>query len=385
MTTIIKISPHRPSRRGVLLLALILISAFLLPVGCKKKKPIQETPPRPVQVALAFEKDVPLYIENFGNLASPHDVNIVSQVTGKIESVHFAEGDEVKKGVLLFSIDPREYQATLAKSKASLEASRVDLKLKQGTLERNKQLIAKQLISQQDYDTYETDAEAGRAQVALDQAGARLVEIDLGYCSITSPIDGVTGKRLVDPGNVVTANSGSPLVNIKSVDPLYVDFTIPERKLPWVREQMATSTLKVQISPAGDTGGPYDGTLELIDNTVDSTTGTVSLRATVPNPARTLWPGQYVSVKLIVATAKNAILVPGTSVQLGQKGSYIYVVTGDNKADLRDSIEVGSDDGDDVIIKKGVKAGETVVVSGQLGLSPGAAVTIQTDEEKKGK
>lgn len=379
------IKKQRNQMRAIVSLS-VLIPVVLMMNGCAKKKVQQEIPPRPVQVATAFKKDVPLYIDTFGNLATPNNVDIVAQVTGKIQLVHFTEGDEVKKGARLFTIDPKEYEADLEKSQAALSADQVDLKLKNETFERNKKLIDKNLISRQDYDTYETDAAAARAQVALDQANLKLARINLGYCSITSPIDGVAGKRLVDPGNIVTANSGNPLVNIKSIDPLYIDFPIPERKLPGVKEAMAEATLKVEISPAGDSNGPYSGELQMIDNTVDKTTGTISLRATVPNQDRALWPGQYATVKLIVSTVKDAILVPVPAVQLGQKGMYIYVITGDNKADLRDEITVGQSAAGNLVIEKGIKVGEKVVTSGQLGLSPGATVQIVTgDEKKKGK
>ena len=364
-------------RKCVVLFILIILAA-----GCAKKKAPPEIPPRPVRIATATRGDVPLYIEAFGNLLSPRNVDIIPQVTGQIKEVHFQEGDDVKIGDLLFTIDPRVYQANLEKSQASLAAAQVELKLKEQTLRRNKQLIGKNLISRQDYDTYETAAAAARAQAALNQAAVKLAEIDRGYCSITSPIAGVAGKRLVDPGNIVTANSGNILVNIKSVDPLYLDFAIPEGQLPWVKKEMAKSTLKVEIFPAGDPGGPYPGRLRMIDNTVDETTGTISLRAAIPNPDRKLWPGQYATVKLIVSTAKDAVLVPVPAVQLGQKGMFLYVITGDNKADLRDKITVGQSQGGKMIIEKGIKVGEKVVTYGQLGLSPGAQVRIVTGDRK---
>jgi len=361
----------------------MIIPVSLLIAGCSKKEAAQEIPPRPVKVATAFTKDVPIYIDTFGNLASPNNVDIICQVTGKVKEVHFKEGYEVKVGDPLFTIDPKEYEAELAKSQAALAADKVDAKLKEETFERNKKLIEKKLISQQDFDTYKTDAAAARAQVELDKANLKLAEINLGYCSINSPIDGVTGKRLVDPGNIVTANSGNPLVNIKSIDPIYIDFPLPERNLPEVKAAMAATTLKVEISPAGDSNGPYSGDLQMIDNTIDDTTGTISLRSIISNPDRNLWPGQFADVKLIVSTAKDAVLVPGAAVQLGQKGMYTYVITDDNKADLRDEITVGQVEGDNVIIEKGIKTGEKVVTYGQMGLSPGAKVQVQTGDEKK--
>ncbi len=360
----------------------LLVLTMLAFSGCAKKKPAPSVPPRPVQVAQAFTKDVPIYLENFGNLVSPNDVNIVSQVTGKIAAVHFAEGDEVKEGDLLFSIDPREYQAALDRAQAALVGAEADLKLKRQTLERNRPLLAKKLISQQDFDTLGTEVEAAEAQVKLDRAAARQAEIDLGYCSITAPVAGVTGKRMVDPGNVVVANTGAVLVNLKSLDPLYFDFTLPENDLVKVRKWMDQGTLRLEVSPTGDPGGPYPGDLKLIDNFIDDSTGTIALRASIPNPERKLWPGQYATVRLVLYTAKDAILVPATAVQLGQKGMYLFVIKDDNTADLRDDIEVGLGEGDDLVIEKGVKTGEKVVTTGQLGLSPGAKVQILDGDNK---
>ncbi len=358
--------------------------ALTLPAfsGCGKKKPAPPTPPRPVQVAKAFTKDVPVYLENFGNLVSPNDVDIVSQVAGKIAAVHFSEGDEVKEGDLLFSIDPREYQASLDRARAALAGAEADLKLKKQTLERNRPLLAKKLISQQEFDTLQTEVEAAEAEVKLDRAAVDQAEIDLGYCSIVAPVAGVTGKRMVDPGNVVVANTGAVLVNIKSLDPLYLDFSLPEDDLSRVRKYMGQGTLRIEVSPTGDPDGPYPGDLKLIDNNIDDSTGTIALRASIPNPERKLWPGQYATVQLVLYTAKDAILVPTTAVQLGQKGMYLFVIKDDSTADLRDDIEVGLGEGDNLVIEKGVKAGEKVVTTGQLGLSPGAKVQIQDGDGK---
>jgi membrane fusion protein, multidrug efflux system len=373
-----------PFRRRLLppTVLLFLLPALLSLPGCGKKKPAPQIPPRPVQVAEAVTRDVPIYLDNFGQLLSPHNVDIVSQVTGKITSVHFSEGGEVKEGDLLFSIDPREYQAALDRARASLASARATLKLKEQTLERNQPLLAKNLISQQEFDSLATDVEAARAQVALDEAAVKQAEIDLEYCSIASPVDGVTGKRQVDPGNVVVANTGSVLVNIKSLDPLDLDFTLPENDLSQVRRWMARGSLSLQISPAGDDSEPYPGELKLIDNTVDETTGTIALRASIPNPDRKLWPGQYATVRLVLYTDKDAVLVPVSAVQLGQKGMYLFVIKDDNTADLRDEIEVGLGEGKELMIKKGVKSGERVVISGQLGLSPGAKVQILDGDGK---
>lgn len=350
---------------------IVLLSVFLLFAGCQKKQPPREIPPRPVETAVIAQKDVPIYIESFGNLNSYYNVDIKSQVTGQIKDVHFNEGDVVKKDQLLFTIDPGEYQANLDKAKAAVVADKVDLKLKKDTLERNRKLVEQNLISKQDFETYETNVASGEAKLELDESEVKLQEIYLKYCSITSPIDGITGKRNVDPGNIVPENTGPVLVNVKSIDPLYVDFTIIERDLERARASMAESKLAVEVKT--DNGNKYSGQLEFLDNAVDDTTGTVSLRAVVPNSDKKLWSGQFVRVRLILGTEKEALLAPYSAVQLGQSGYYLFAVTDDNKADLR-QVEIGSRQENDIVIKSGVKAGEKVVIVGQMGLSKGVAV-----------
>jgi len=352
---------------------IILIIALFVAKVLLKKKPHKEILPRPVETALAIEQDAQYYIDSFGNLYPPNDVNIIAQVTGEIKEVNFVEGDEVKKGDLLFTIDPSPYQATLDKARAALMDDLADLKLKKITLERNKKLFEKELISQQDFDTYQTDFSSAEAKVRLDAAEVELAKINLEYCYVRSPVDGLTGKRQVDLGNIVSANAGPTLVNVKTIDTLFVDFTIPEGDLPEVRKAMQEGKLKVELTLGEDITHTYAGVLELIDNTVNNATGTVLLRASVSNKERALWAGQFVRVRLILGIDKGAVLVPYEAVQLGQKGSYLFVITADEKADLR-IVNVGMRQKDSIVIKDGVKKGEKVVVSGQMGLSPGVKV-----------
>jgi multidrug efflux system membrane fusion protein len=349
----------------------LIVIVFLSIAGCSKKEVKHEIPPRPVETAVADQKDVPIYIDSFGSLTSINNVDIKSQVTGKILDAHFKEGDMVKKGDLLFSIDPSEFKANLDKAVAAVAQDTADLKMKRDTLERNRKLVEQNLVSKQDFEKYETDVTSAEAKLSLDQANVELEKINLEYCSIKSPIDGITGKRLVDPGNIVPANTGATLVNIKSIDPLYVDFTIIERDLERARSSMAESKLTVQIIT--DDGNKYSGSLEFLDNAVDNTTGTISLRATIPNPDKKLWSGQFVRVRLILGIEKNAVIVPYSAVQIGQKGYYLFAVTSDNKADLR-FVKVGSRQEDDIVIKDGVKSGEKIVTVGQMGLAPGVSV-----------
>ena len=334
---------------------------------------------------MAFVKDAPVYLESFGNLYSLYDVDIKSQVTGQIKEINFTEGDEVKKGDLLFTIDPATFKAQLDKARASLNQALADLKLKKVTYERNKVLSDKQLISKQDFDTYSVDLSSSEAQVHLDNAEVELAKINLEYCYIRSPVDGRSGKHQVDLGNIVTANDGPTLVNIKAIDELYVDFTVTETDLFKVRQAMGEGKLKVEIVANDDPTKFFAGELTLLDNAVDNTTGTFLLRAIVSNKDRQLWAGQFVTVRLILSVEKNATQVPYDAVQLGQSGSYLFVVTADNKADLR-LVKTGNRQEGNIVVYAGVKPGEKVVTAGQLGLSPGAwvidTVQMKAMEEK---
>ncbi|MFC1570908.1 efflux RND transporter periplasmic adaptor subunit, partial [Candidatus Omnitrophota bacterium] len=221
------------------------------------------------------------------------------------------------------------------------------------------------------------------SQVELDKADIESAKINLNYCKITSPIDGLTGKRQVDIGNIISANTGPVLVNVKKINELYLDFTLPERDLTEVRKAMKNGTLDVKIKVPGDETDTFDGKLQFVDNTVDNDTGTFALRATVNNDSRSLWPGQFVTVRLILGTEKDAVLVPYSAAQIGKQGYYLFVMKG-RKADLRE-LTVGSKQEDDIVIEKGVKIGERVVTVGQLGLSPGMPLIDITKEMEKRK
>jgi multidrug efflux system membrane fusion protein len=330
-------------------------------------------PPRPVETALSFKADAPVYLESFGNLYSLNDVNIISQVAGKIKEINFTEGQDVLAGDLLYTIDPAPFKAELDKARAQLNQDLADLKLKKLTYERNKVLIDKQLISKQEFDKYSADLSASQAQVSLDKANVELAKINLDYCYIRSPVDGRTGKQLVDVGNIVKANDGPTLLNVKTIDELYLDFSITETELDKVRQAMKTGILKVEIYNDQEPDKVYNGKLKVLDNSVDNTTGTFLLRAVVPNKERELWAGEFVRVRLILGIDKDAIQVPYDAVQLGQNGAYLFAVTPENKSDLR-LVKIGSRQQDNIVIKEGVKLGERVVTSGQMGLSPGMTV-----------
>jgi membrane fusion protein, multidrug efflux system len=355
-----------------LIWCIVVLVLFSMVKGCIFKPRQAPRPPRPVQTALVVTKNVPIYIESFGTLSSIQDVNIQAQITGKIKDVHFADGDNVSIGDPLYTIDPSEYKARVEKAQASLAQSIAELKLKADTLERNKRLVERDLISKQDFEALQTDLVSAQATVDLNRAELDLANINLSYCYITSPLDGVASKGELDPGNIVVADSGPVLVNIKAINPLNVDFTLSERELSRVRDAMSRGSLKVEIKPEGDKD-PYEGRLIFIDNAVDNMTGTIFMRASVDNSERMLWSGQFVTVRLILSTQEDAVLAPSAAVKIGQKGHYLFIFTDENKADLR-NIKIGLKQGDYVIVEDGVKSNEKAIISGILGLYPGAVV-----------
>ena len=365
-----------------LLIVIGIVYFISLYFKADKKTPAPTMPPRPVKTAKAFTKSVDNYIESFGNLSADQSVDIISQVTGQIKEIKFCEGDIVKKGQLLVIIDEATYKAELDKDEAALMQDKIDLALKKDALKRNQQLFEKKLISEFDFEKYKSDVAAAEAALKMDNANIESAKINLAYCQITSPIDGVAGKKLVDAGNIVTANQGPKLSNIKTIDPLSINFTISERYLSILRKAMSKGQLKVTIKPDDYSQKEYEGVLKAIDNIVDNDTGTISLKAKIPNEAKELWPGQFVRVKLVINIADNAILIPYEAIQLGQNGDYIYVIT-DGKAEIRDALKTGIRDGDNIVVKDKVEAGETIVTVGQMGLAPGVPVVDITEETDK--
>ena len=317
---------------------------------------------RPASVAQVVAKDVPLYLDEIGTCAAYETVQVQAQVNGQIIERHFQDGSEVKKGDLLFTIDPRPYKAAVDQAKAQAA-------LDQTTLKRQEDLRTRKVISQQDYDT--AVANARKSQAAADAA-----QVNLDYCYIKSPINGRVGLRNVDVGNLVGPSSPS-LVTIQGLDPIYTDFTVAENDLPLVRKYLGGSNVKVQTYLPDGSIAPRTGDLYFIDNAVQPGSGTVKARGVTPNPDRALWPSEFVRVRFILDMLKDATLVPSQAVQVSQSGPFVFVVKSDNTVELRPVTPGQRQDGDLTIIEKGVKAGETVVVTGQLALSPGAKIAPQ--------
>jgi membrane fusion protein, multidrug efflux system len=355
--------------------ALVVSGALSLLAGCEKKAPASfERPPAPVTVATAVTQDVPNYIDAIGKFVAREVVSIQPQVSGRITQIHFADGADVKVGQVLFTIDPRPFQAQLNMAEANLGQAKAALELAKINFDRVASVTDQRAVSRQDHDAKKNAVEVAEAQVKQNQAAVENARLNLDYCTIRSPINGRAGQRLVDLGNVVTANSGSLLV-IQRLDPIYADFTITENDLTVVQRNMAKGTLKTEVRLSDETERPRDGKLTFLDNSVQDQTATVKLRATITNDDRRFWPGRFANIRLILGMQQSAVLIPAEATQMSAKGSFVYVIKQDSTADLR-PVTIGQRQGDLVVVSKGINSGERVITSGQLGVTPGGKVRI---------
>ena len=359
------------STRFVIHFCLLLSALCLLACGGEKKaRPDEKVP---VMVAVAEQKNVPIEIHAIGSVQPMQTVAVRAQVTGLLTQVSFREGDDVARGQLLFTIDQRPYQAALAQAQANLARDEADLRNAEAEAKRYGDLVKKDYVTKEEYDKWVSAAEAARAVVAADRAMAENARLQRSYCEIRSPLDGRTGSLMVHAGNIVKANDTTPLVVINQVEPVYVQFAVPEQNLGLLRQREGA---KVDASPQQGGAPLATGTLTFIDNNVDTTTGTITLKATFPNRNRALWPGQYVNIAITTDNRAGALVVPLRAVQTGQKGPYVYVVKGGHDVEMR-PVSIYKTIDQDAIIDKGLHAGETVVTDGQLRLTPKSKVEIK--------
>ncbi len=354
-----------------------VVLALLATVGCSKNN-VQAAPAMPaplVSVVKATAQDVPRYLDEIGRNAAFESVAVTPQVGGRITERHFQDGENLRKGQLLFVIDPRPYKAQVDSAQAALAQAKAALDLAKIQFARDEEVIASKAISKQDYDTKKNAVDVDQAQVEAAEATLETAKLNLEYCYIHSPIDGRAGARLVDVGNVVQANSTS-LLSIQRLDPIYANFTITESDLPVVQKQMSSGTLKAAVRLPSDTeNAARAGRIEFLDNAVQSGSGTVNLRATMNNADRHFWPGQFVHVKLVLATEKGAVLIPSQAAQISQQGPFVYVVKSDDTAELR-PVKLGQRQGDNVVVTEGVAPNECVVLAGQMLVRPGGRVRV---------
>lgn len=355
-----------------------IAGAMFIAAGCKRGGPPQAAqgfPPVLVTTAEVLTRDVPVYLDEIGKCAANKSVAVKPQVSGKIVKINFTDGADVKKDDVLFEIDPAPYQAALDQAKAQLAQSKAQLAFAKVDFNRIKDL-PRSVEPQSDYDAKQSAIDVAQAQVEAADAAIAAAKVNLDYCKIKADIDGLSGQRMVDEGNVVIANNpmgaSATTLMIQQLDPIYADFTVTESDLAAVRANMARGTLKTLVRLPADTE-PREGTLSFLDNSVLDGAGTVKLRATLPNKDRHFWPGQFVFARLVLDVKKDATLVPASAVQVGQQGPYVYIVKGDSTAELRPVVQ-GQTQGDLIVIDKGIEAGEKVVVTGQMLIMPGGKV-----------
>jgi len=330
----------------------------------------------PVLAATVEQKNVPQQVRAIGAVESYSTVSVKTQITGELTGVFFKEGQDVKKGQLLFTLDKRPFGADLKKAEGNLSKDRAQAVNARVQARRFDALFKAGVVSKEEYDQMQSNAEALEAAVASDEAAVENARVQVLYCSIYSPINGRTGNLIVHQGNMIKANDNPPLVNINQVEPIYVTFTVPEQNLAEIKRYASTGKLRVDAYIPNDTRGPAVGTLSFIDNAVDQTTGTIKLKGEFANADRRLWPGQFVNAVLTLRNQPNAIVVPSQAVQNGQQGQFVFVIKNDMTVEARPIVIGQSADGQ-AIVEKGLAPGERVVTDGQLRLVPGSKVQIK--------
>jgi multidrug efflux system membrane fusion protein len=364
-------------RIGGGILGLLFLAIFS--PGCsneKSNKPVSA--PIPITVGTVSQKTVPIELRVVGNVQAYSTVTIKSKVGGELTRVHFTEGQDVRKGDPLFTIDPRPYEAALKQAEANLQKDLAQAKHAQEDAHRYEFLIQKGVVARQQYDKFRTEAQALEAAVLADRAAVENARIQLGYCSIHSPIDGRTGSLMVKQGNIIKADDMN-LIVINQIVPIDVAFSVPEQYLQEIKKYMALGKIQVDALVPSNNERPEKGTVTFVDNAVDTSTGTIRLKGTFANRERKLWPGQFVNVVLTLTREPNTIVVPSQAIQTGQQGQYVFVVKQDLTVESR-PVVVGRSVNSETVVQKGLAADEKVVTDGQLRLYPGARVEIKTPD-----
>ena len=354
------------------------IALVFLVGGCAKKTTQAALDPSvPVLAARAERKTVPVELRAIGTGEAYSTVSIKAQVSAKLVAVHFREGQDVKKGDLLFTLDKRPFAAALAQAEANLARDRARAENSEIQARRYAKLYADGVASKEQNDQTQSAADSDKAAVKADEAAVEAAKLQLQYCTIYSPINGRTGTLMVHVGNLVKENDVPILIVINQITPIYVDFSVPEQYLAEVKRYMASGRLPVEVYPPDGKPEGELGYLSFVDNSVDSATGTIKLKGTFPNSARRLWPGQFDNVVLRLAEQAGAVVIPSQAVQTGQSGDFVFVVKSDNTVEQR-SIVVERTQGSEAVIRKGIEDGEVVVTDGQLRLLPGSKVQVKS-------
>ncbi len=353
-------------------LAFCITVFFMSACSSEEMKP--PVRPVPVMTAYAVKKPVPVRIKAIGTVEAYESISVRSQITGLITKVHFREGQDVKQGDVLLVLDNRTYIAALKQAEANVARDRAQAAKAREDLKRYALLLEKDYVAREQYDQVRADLASLEATVKADDAAVESARVMLQYCTITSPISGRTGRLQVDQGNIVKANDVE-ILTINRIQPVHVAFAVPEKDLSRVRKHTGESTLSVDAFISGEER-PEKGELSFVDNAVDRTTGTITLKAVFDNAERRLVPGQFVDVVLVLAVVPDAVVVPGQGIDQGQAGPYVYIIGKDSKAEMR-QVVTGEDISGETVILKGIQAGDEVVIDGQLRLTPGAQVSVK--------
>ncbi len=352
--------------------AFVACGAISLATGaCAKRQAPPARPPSTVQTVPAITMNVPVVLESFGTTDDGASVDIVPQVSGMLLKTFFEDGAVVTNGQPLFLIDPSDYAMRVQQAEGLVAASRAAMQLSRITLSRNEPLLEKKLISAGDFDALKTRADAANAELTMAEAALQQAQMNLARCTVTSPLAGICSKRFLDNGNLVTAGL-TKLTNIRSYDPLHAEFSLPEQYVTSLRRALAAGPVRIEVRPGGETNA-YPGSLEFIDNAVNSQTGTILLRGRVPNADLKLWARQFVSVTVYASQIMDAIMVPEGAIQYGKRGTYLFTVSGQSQAQLR-PVKTGVRFNNLIQIVEGVAPQDRVVVLGQLMLFPEAPV-----------
>jgi len=353
----------------------LLVSLFLI-LGCTRKHESSPTPPSfPVKVTTVQKQDIPIYLEALGHVDPIVSVAIRSRIEGYLTGVFFKQGQEVKKDDLLFTIDPKPYEAALKQAKGALEESIANLSLSQEKVKRYQTLVQEEFYSQIDYETLQATFAANQALVTQREAGVDSALINLDYCWIYAPIQGVMSILDVDYGNLVGNDQTQQLATLNQICPIFVTFSLPEIHLPKVQTYQQKNCLKTMVAPEDFSQKTFEGSLEIVNNQVDPNTGMIKLRAVFENEEKRLWPGQFVRTRLILYTQKDALLIPTTAVQMTPSGPIAFIVTKHMTVEKR-ALTLGQREGERVIVLNGLQEGEQIVLEGQLNLTPGAHIYV---------
>jgi multidrug efflux system membrane fusion protein len=341
-----------------------------------------QQPAVPVTVAAVVQKPMPIEVRVIGTAEPYSTVSVHAQITGELTSVNFKEGDEVRKGQVLFTLDRRPLDAALQQAQANLARDQAQATNARAQAARYQDLLQRGIATREQVDQMTTNAAALDATVGADEAALDNAKVQLQYATIAAPLSGRTGALMVHVGNLVRANDTTPLVVINQIAPIYVSFGVPEAQLPDLKRYMAQGSLRVQAAPPNEEAPPSSGRITFVDNAVDQTTGTIRIKGTFANDDRRLWPGQFVNIQVTLTTDPGAIVVPAVAVQAGQQGQYVFIVKGDQTVELR-TLTVARGAGDETVIKTGLKPGEIVVTDGHLRLVPGSKISVKSGSGDK--